>query len=98
MDGRTSANALILVRVALEVILVNPAAESKQPARPWVVSGPHRAGVAPALRQMTAAVATSAVSRWRRRDALILVPPLTLALCFLPIAGGVIGTVLPAFG
>src|SRR5262245_43984460 len=56
----------------------------------------HRAGVAPALRRMTLA-STSAV-RWRRRDMLTLAPPLTLALGFLPIAGGVIGTVLPAFG
>ena len=47
---------------------------------------------------MTAAAASSATSRWRRRDVLVLAPPLTLAICFLPIAGGLIGTILPAFG
>jgi putative thiamine transport system permease protein len=43
-------------------------------------------------------VTTSPAVRWRRRDALVLAPPLTLLICFLPIASGVIGTVLPAFG
>lgn len=45
---------------------------------------------------MTVAAIPSA--RPRRRDALMLAPPLTLAICFLPIAGGLVGTVLPAFG
>jgi putative thiamine transport system permease protein len=47
---------------------------------------------------MTAVVAPSAVRPSGRRDALMIAPALTLALCFLPIAAGLIGTVLPAFG
>ena len=47
---------------------------------------------------MTATAAPSAVRSRRRRDALMFAPALTLALCFLPIAAGLIGTILPAFG
>jgi putative thiamine transport system permease protein len=44
------------------------------------------------------AAAAPLARRWRRRDALMAAPALTLALCFLPIAAGLFGTILPAFG
>lgn len=45
---------------------------------------------------MTVAAAPANIRQ--RRDLLVLAPPLTLAICFLPIGAGVIGTLLPAFG